>query len=96
MYGGITLLGILTTGKFGIAPGGLALDDAQRALFRAGHAHAGGLGCFFSRTPGIARFGRQARKNASLYENLAQGSSLQSQVTEAIALMVKPPPRQTL
>jgi hypothetical protein len=41
MYGGITLLGILTTGTFGIAPAGLALDDRQWALFRAGHAHAG-------------------------------------------------------
>jgi len=41
MYGGITLLGILTTGKAGIAPGDLALDETQRALWRAGHAHAG-------------------------------------------------------
>jgi hypothetical protein len=41
MYGGITLLGILTTGEFGLAPGGLTLDDRQWALFRAGHAHAG-------------------------------------------------------
>jgi hypothetical protein len=41
MYGGITLLGILTTGTVGIAPAGPALDDTQRALFRAGHAHAG-------------------------------------------------------
>jgi hypothetical protein len=40
MYGG-TLLGVLTTGKFGLAPGGLTLDDTQWALFRAGHAHAG-------------------------------------------------------
>jgi len=41
MYGGITLLGILTTGTVGIAPAGPALDDTQWALFRAGHAHAG-------------------------------------------------------
>jgi hypothetical protein len=41
MYGGITLLGILTRGSAGIPPGGLALDDTQWALFRAGHAHAG-------------------------------------------------------
>ena len=41
MYGGITLLGILTTGIAGIPPVGLALDDTQWALFRAGHAHAG-------------------------------------------------------
>jgi hypothetical protein len=41
VYGGITLLGILTKGTSGLAPGGLALDDTQWALFRAGHAHAG-------------------------------------------------------
>ena len=41
MYGGITLLGIRTTGMAGIPPAGLALDDTQWALFRAGHAHAG-------------------------------------------------------
>lgn len=41
MYGGITLLGILTGGTAGIAPGGLALDETQWALWRAGHAHAG-------------------------------------------------------
>ena len=41
MYGGITLLGILTRGTVGLAPGGLTLDDTQWALFRAGHAHAG-------------------------------------------------------
>jgi hypothetical protein len=47
MYGGITLLGILTTGTFGKAPGGLTLDDTQWALFRAGHAHPG-VGVVFS------------------------------------------------
>ena len=41
MYGGLTLLGILTKGTAGLAPGKLALDDTQWALFRAGHAHAG-------------------------------------------------------
>ena len=41
VYGGITLLGILTKGTSGLAPRGLALDDTQWALFRAGHAHAG-------------------------------------------------------
>ena len=41
MYGGATLLGILTKGTAGISPGNLALDQTQRALFRAGHAHAG-------------------------------------------------------
>ena len=41
MYGGITLLGILTKGTAGLAPGGLTLDETQWALFRAGHAHAG-------------------------------------------------------
>jgi hypothetical protein len=41
MYGGVTLLGVLTKGTAGIGPGGLVLDDTQWALFRAGHAHAG-------------------------------------------------------
>lgn len=41
MYGGITLLGIVTGGIAGSAPSGLALDETQRALWRAGHAHAG-------------------------------------------------------
>jgi hypothetical protein len=41
MYGGLTLLGILTMGAAGMAPEGLALDERQWALFRAGHAHAG-------------------------------------------------------
>lgn len=41
MYGGVTLLGIVTGGVAGSAPGGLALDETQLALWRAGHAHAG-------------------------------------------------------
>lgn len=41
MYGGLTLLGILTGGVAGSAPVGLTLDETQWALFRAGHAHAG-------------------------------------------------------
>jgi hypothetical protein len=41
MYGGVTLLGILTKGAAGISPGNLTLDQTQWALFRAGHAHAG-------------------------------------------------------
>ncbi len=40
-YGGITLLGLLTGGVAGVAPGGLDLTETQFALFRAGHAHAG-------------------------------------------------------
>jgi hypothetical protein len=36
MYGGLTLLGVLTKATAGLAPGGLALDDTQWALFRAG------------------------------------------------------------
>jgi hypothetical protein len=38
VYGGITLVGMLTKGTAGLAPGGLVLDDTQWALFRAGHA----------------------------------------------------------
>jgi hypothetical protein len=41
MYGGATLLSVLTDGTAGISPGGLTLDDRQWALWRAGHAHAG-------------------------------------------------------
>lgn len=41
MYGGITLLGVLTKGEAGLAPSGLSLNETQWALFRAGHAHAG-------------------------------------------------------
>ncbi len=41
MYGGVTLLGILTEGTAGISPGNVVLDETQWALFRAGHAHAG-------------------------------------------------------
>jgi len=41
IYGGITLLGLLTEGGAGVRPGGLVLNETQRALWRAGHAHAG-------------------------------------------------------
>lgn len=41
MYGGLTLLGILTGGVAGSAPEGVTLDETQWALWRAGHAHAG-------------------------------------------------------
>lgn len=41
MFGGLTLVGILTSGTAGLPPGGLSLNETQRALFRAGHAHAG-------------------------------------------------------
>ncbi len=41
MYGGWTLLGILTHGGVGQAPGALELNETQWALWRAGHAHAG-------------------------------------------------------
>ena len=41
MYGGITLLGVLTQGVAGSDPSGIVLDETQAALWRAGHAHAG-------------------------------------------------------
>jgi hypothetical protein len=41
MYGGITLLGILTHGIAGPASRELLLNQTQWALWRAGHAHAG-------------------------------------------------------
>lgn len=43
MYGGATLLGMLTAGTAGLNPGEMALSDTQWALWRAGHAHAGVL-----------------------------------------------------
>ena len=42
IFGGLTILGVLTSGAAGI-PGGLQLTSAQYALYRAGHAHAGVL-----------------------------------------------------
>ena len=41
MYGGWTLLGILSHGSVGHEAGGLRLNETQWALWRAGHAHAG-------------------------------------------------------
>ena len=41
MYGGMTLLGVLTHGVAGLSSGTMALNETQWALFRAGHAHAG-------------------------------------------------------
>lgn len=41
MYGGLTLLGLVTGGGAGIVYEGLTLTETQAALFRAGHAHAG-------------------------------------------------------
>jgi len=40
MYGGWTLLGILTRGMV-IPSANVHLDETQWALWRAGHAHAG-------------------------------------------------------
>jgi len=42
VYGGVTILGVLTNGAFG-APGPKSLSSSQAALYRAGHAHAGVL-----------------------------------------------------
>ena len=41
MYGGLTLLGLVTQGTAGMPPGDLTLTETQSALWRAGHAHAG-------------------------------------------------------
>src|ERR1700683_2392454 len=41
MYGGWVLLGVLMHGRLGGNVNGLHLDETQRALWRAGHAHAG-------------------------------------------------------
>jgi hypothetical protein len=42
IFGGLTILGVLTSGTAGI-PGGPELTAVQYSLFRAGHAHAGVL-----------------------------------------------------
>jgi hypothetical protein len=42
VYGGLTILGVVSGGKFG-APGPQNLSPAQVAFYRAGHAHAGVL-----------------------------------------------------
>ena len=42
IYGGLTVLGIVSAGSAGLSPG-LALSPAQVTLYRAGHAHAGVL-----------------------------------------------------
>jgi len=42
VYGGLTLLGVLTGGRFG-APAPAGLSSLQVSLYRAGHAHAGVL-----------------------------------------------------
>jgi len=41
MYGGMTLLSVLTQGAVGTTSGELVLNEVQWALWRAGHAHAG-------------------------------------------------------
>lgn len=43
LYGGLTLLSLLTDGRAGLAPGSMEMTDTQYALWRAGHAHAGVL-----------------------------------------------------
>lgn len=42
VYGGLTILGVLTGGRFGM-PGPSGLSPLQASLYRAGHAHAGVL-----------------------------------------------------
>lgn len=42
VFGGLTLLGVVTSGAAGLAPG-IELTPIQQTLYRAGHAHAGVL-----------------------------------------------------
>jgi hypothetical protein len=42
VYGGLTILGVVTNGRFG-TPGPENLSPSQVGLYRAGHAHAGVL-----------------------------------------------------
>ena len=44
VYGGLTVLAVVTKNAHGLAPAaGLELTALQQSLFRAGHAHAGAL-----------------------------------------------------
>jgi hypothetical protein len=43
VYGGLTVLGVVTRNAHGLSVEGLELSELQKALFRAGHAHAGVL-----------------------------------------------------
>ena len=43
IYGGLTVLAVVTVGEAGLPPAGLEPTALQTALFRAGHAHAGVL-----------------------------------------------------
>ncbi|MDX2014918.1 MAG: DUF2141 domain-containing protein [Myxococcaceae bacterium] len=44
VYGGLTVLAVVTKNAHGLPPGGgLELSALQQSLFRAGHAHAGAL-----------------------------------------------------
>jgi hypothetical protein len=42
VYGGLTVLGVVTSGTAGLSPG-ISLSPSQVTLYRAGHAHAGVL-----------------------------------------------------
>lgn len=42
VYGGLTVLGVVTSGAAGMSPG-ISLSPSQVTLYRAGHAHAGVL-----------------------------------------------------
>jgi hypothetical protein len=42
VYGGLTLLGVVSQGKYG-APAPTGLSPEQQSFYRAGHAHAGVL-----------------------------------------------------
>ena len=42
VYGGLTLLGVISQGKYG-APAPTGLSPEQQSFYRAGHAHAGVL-----------------------------------------------------
>ena len=47
VYGGLTVLGVITGNAHGLSPaGGIELSPLQQSLFRAGHAHAGALVIF--------------------------------------------------
>lgn len=62
VFGGLTVLGVLSRGKFGMpGPGTLTLE--QVALYRAGHAHAGVLSI-------LALFLQIALDHAALPNNL--------------------------
>jgi hypothetical protein len=97
MYGGWTLLGILTQGSVGHTMGAMRLNETQWALWRAGHAHAGVwtiLCCVAAGSAGLdSALDRFNLAGSHLCANLGSsvfGSTLWSRVLRLIQYPVVP------